>query len=210
MYLAARQKNGSSITCCMMIRFFIRSPVISLLSANDALATLDNMSVIEHIKMGSRSFLAIISTLEVITVRHVHSESKSTQILGTMSNSAAQDVFRNCLVTFPLRQTDYTWLKNSRTQIEDRYIPERCLMFVLSTEPLTVKHIKGGNESVLVVGQMPIESIEMAGSLVGIECHTSAETTCHTLSPKCLDLTVNLVSFETNRSSEHWLTLYAE
>lgn len=151
-----------------------------------AFATVDNMSVIERLRMGVGSSLVIVSTLEVITVRNVMNGSESNSILGTMSDAAVQNMWRAHLNPFQLHRSEYMWVESTLAWIEDRHIPEGRLMCILSTKPLMVKGIRGGDGSVLIIGHVTLQTIEMVGQVMSMNRCAFAETGCYVLVHKSL------------------------
>jgi hypothetical protein len=60
------------------------------------------------------------------------------------------------------------------------------LMCILSTKPLMVKGIRGGDGSILIIGHTTLQTIEMVSQVMSMMCCAFAETGCFVLVHKIL------------------------
>jgi hypothetical protein len=129
-------------------------------------------NIITDITTGAESLLMILSSKEVICVRRVHSESRSTQIIAAIPDRTIQQHAGNfCALFSPryLKTTHYTLVYQHTHIFEGIVIKDDEIMLILSSKgPIIVKNISAGNKSVLVMGQMSAESIAVVADQFSI------------------------------------------
>jgi hypothetical protein len=127
------------------------------------------MSSIQDIIMGNRSFFAVISSRDVVTVKEVQSRHKSKQFMGTMKECEVRHIIAEGLAFINSAISDYVWITDKNAKVQDHTVRKGRLLLILSTEPIIATRIRGEDDSVLIVAQMSMEGIVEAGNVCGLQ-----------------------------------------